>query len=122
MTCTKEVCKECPFRRSAPAGYLGTASHDPHGFLGPHYHGDLRLPCHMRVDWEGRKKNSAAAKPETAPLCRGFVTFMKNNVKYAENEEVREAMKEVEVDRETLFGWQHEFIEHHSQLPKSKTK
>ncbi len=118
MSCSEEVCKECPFRRKSAPGYLGAASYDPHAFLAPHYHGDLRLPCHMRVDWDNRKKNKKGFTPEDAPLCRGFVIFMKNNVKYADNPEVRAAMETVEVDRENILGWQHEFIDHHSEKRK----
>lgn len=109
----KDVCRECPFRRKSAPGYLGEASYDPHGFVGPHYHGDVRLPCHMQVDWEDKTgKKSKTLKD--APLCRGFVIFIKNNVKWPENGEVRIAVDKVEVDRENIFGWMHEFVAHHS--------
>lgn len=113
MTCSDEVCKQCPFRRKSLPGYLGDASYDPHGFLAPHYHGDVRLPCHMKVNWNNKAKT--AKHVDTAPLCRGFVIFMKNNVKGCENEEVREAVKTVKEDRVNIFSWFTEFIDHHKE-------
>lgn len=115
MTCSQKICKECPFRRTSPAGYLGSASGDPHGFLNPHYHGAERLPCHMQVDWEGNKKNGKT--PEDAPLCRGLVTMMKQGCKYPENTEVKATMETVEKNSE-IFSWPHEFYEHHSEIGK----
>lgn len=112
MSCAKKVCRECPFRRASAPGYLGEASYDPHGFIAPHYHGDVRLPCHMAINWETGKNI------DDAPICRGFAIFMKNNVKYADNPEVRKAMEEVKVDRESIFGWFNEFITHHTKKEK----
>ena len=57
----------------------------------------------------------------TRPICRGFAIFMKNNVKYADNDEVRAAMGEVEVDRKSIFGWLSEFIQHHSERLKNES-
>jgi len=111
MTCAKKVCKECPFRRTSPEGYLGSVSGDPHGFLDPHYHGAARLPCHMQVDWEG-KGGDVMESVLNAPLCRGLVTMMKQGCKYPENAEVKAAMETVEPDP-AVFSYPHEFYEHH---------
>lgn len=112
MACSKAVCKECPFRKTSPGGYLGDASGDPHAFLNPVYHGPNRLPCHMQVDWE---ENRGGLTPEQAPLCRGLVIMMKQGCKYPENAEVKRAIETVEKDP-AIFSWPHEFYNHHSEI------
>ena len=104
------VCKECPFRRVSAAGWLGSSSYKPKAFIGPHYHGDIRLPCHMKVNWE---RDDVEYQSATVGLCQGFLIMSKNSCKSHLNEEVREAQKAVEVDRENFFSFPHEFIEYH---------
>lgn len=117
--CSKKVCKECPFRRKSPAGYLGEATYDPEGFLAPHYTwGDESLPCHMLVDWDGTHPQKART-PEEAPLCRGFVTFVKNSVKRSLNPEIAKAAEEIEADHGNIFSWPHEFIAHHKKKERT---
>lgn len=111
--CSPQVCKECPFRRVSPRGWLGEASFpepDPHGFMAPHYHGGLWLPCHKRVNWS---REDAQVQAERAPLCRGFAIFLKNSVKWPETERMERAIEDIEPDHKAIFSWPHEFVEHH---------
>lgn len=103
-------CKECPFRRESAAGYLGAASGQPMEFVGPHWEGHARLPCHMQVDWEAENCQEQAQK---APLCQGFLIMAKNSAKMPYNPEVAQAVRETEPDRELVFSFLHEFKEHH---------
>lgn len=104
------TCKECPFKRTSLPGYLGKASHDPELFLAPHWRGDLRLPCHMKVDWEAE---NAQALARVAPLCHGFLILCKNAAKLPYNSEIKNAVEATEPDRENFFAWAHEFVDHH---------
>ena len=117
MTCSDKVCPQCPFRRKSAPGYLGAMSYDPINFLAPYYHGDQRMACHMKVDWDKQVMRHGRT-PEDAPLCRGLIIFLKNSVKLPLNEEVCAAMQTVEKDTETIFNWQHEFVAHHSKKTK----
>lgn len=73
----------------------------------------MRLPCHTKVNWRNEAKTSKHI--QKAPLCRGFVIFMKNNIKRCENEEVAAAVKTVESDTDTIFNWYNEFLEYHGE-------
>lgn len=106
------ACPECPFRRDSAPGYLGAASGDPVGFLAPHWHAGIPLPCHMQVDWEA---DQTQAEIEAKPLCRGLLTVMRNAAKLPENERVRIARENISVDRETFFSFPHEFHQHHGE-------
>lgn len=108
----KQTCRECPFQRKAPKGYLGAASWDPHDFIAPHWHGDVPLPCHMTVNWH---REDTQEQMSAAPLCHGFLVFGKNQCKSPLNPEVADAMEAVEPDTTTIFQWFSEFITHHSK-------
>lgn len=105
----KKACRECPFSRTSVAGYLGSAT-NPEDFIGPHWHADLRLPCHMKIDWD---KGDAQEQTKTVGLCHGFLVMSKNSCKSHLNPEVREAQRGVEADRDNFFSMIHEFKEHH---------
>lgn len=104
------ACPECPFRRTSAPGYLGSASYDPDAFINPHWYSDLRLPCHMRVDWEAKNIDEQV---EQAGLCEGFLIMSANSCKLHFNTEVRAAQELVNTDRENFFTWFTEFCEHH---------
>lgn len=105
-----EPCAECPFRRTSAAGYLGAASGKPREFLGPHWDGDVRLPCHMSVDWEAQDSQEQAA---AAPLCKGFLIMARNASKAPTDPEVYKAVRQTDPDREKIFTFPHQFYQHH---------
>lgn len=111
MKACKKPCIECPFRRDSNPGYLGEASHDPKGFSGAHWNGVTPLPCHMTVDWE---QDTAQDRAAQAPLCRGILVMAKNCAKSFLHSDVEAARHKVERDTVNVFGWMHEFVDHHS--------
>ena len=110
----KKPCIECPFRRDSFPGYLGSADGDPKGFIGPHWYGELHLPCHMTVDWETEDELEKSRQIEEGHTCIGYATLMKNTCKTPLNKKDREAVKTADRDAETVFKWFHEFIDHHT--------
>jgi len=111
MKACKKPCAECPFRRESAPGYLGEASYDPQGFIGPHWYAGVPLPCHMTVDNESR----VPVLSQDFKLCAGFLIMAKNSAKIPEHPEVRIARDEMEPDRVAVFWHIGEFIEHHSR-------
>lgn len=106
-----KLCKECPFRRASAQGYLGECLGDPWEFLRAHFiEGEVPLPCHMTVDWQ---HPNAQKRAKTAPMCRGFVTFMRNTCKLPRDPEIAALVREVEPDRDTVFASLNEFLLHH---------
>lgn len=105
-------CRECPFKRTSAQGWLGSAS-SPEDFLFPHWHGKLRLACHMRVDWESDEAQEQAL--DTAPLCRGILIMSKNCAKHLDNEEMARARSKVSPDVDAVFRFALEFTDHHSK-------
>lgn len=108
--CAKE-CKECPFRRASAPGFLGSSSGDPWDFAAQHVYGDVYLPCHLRVNWE---KSDAQERALEAPVCRGFMTMMKNAGQMPRNPEMAALYSQMPPDPETFFASYKEFHEHHS--------
>lgn len=122
----RRICRECPFRRESWPGYLG--NDNPTEFVNKAEAG-VAMPCHMKVDYEQPDWEARAA---SAPLCRGALTYLQNNGKRpyvppvevpipeflrAEIPVVLDALDngDVEPDRETVFTWRHEFIDHHQK-------
>lgn len=104
-------CKECPFRRTSAAGYLGEASHEPEVFLNSLEH--TPIPCHMIVDWE-QASDDELEDACWNNTCVGSLQYLKNQAKLPRNPRydklVREALKNPDV-----FTWKIEFINHHSK-------
>ncbi len=101
-------CKECPFRKSSLAGYLGEASYNPHEFLSTTENDPI--PCHMAVDWE---KEDGIDKQYKTP-CIGSLKFLKNTMRIPRNPEYAKLLKGITKD-ETVFEKKADFINHHSK-------
>lgn len=110
----KGICQECPFKRDSPPGYLGGSSGEPLGFIAGPWYGDVRIPCHMTVDWEDSNWEALA---QAAPTCKGFATLCANSCKMPIDPMDAEATRETKPDRETVFANVGEFIEHHGGDP-----
>lgn len=107
-----EMCPECPFSVRSPQGYLGAASGRPLDFITPHLMAEVPLPCHMHVSWE-EEAPAPGRGVHDAPLCRGFLIFMKNVGKLPRAKEYALVLDQVTTDRENVFATLTEFIEHH---------
>lgn len=103
----RRPCRECPFRRGAAPGWLGAASGDPVAFLNSFACGELRLPCHLAVDWEQDKP-----AVQDAPTCAGALAWMRNHHRVPRNtdlaQEVQQASQAPDVFRDVG-----EFCAHH---------
>lgn len=98
----KVACKECPFRRKAPAGWLGP---DPLDFYTTAITFDVPISCHRTRE----KKRSPAA-------CAGSLIHMRNQMKLPRSDEaLRVEMMKVEPDPAAVFQWSHEFAAHHER-------
>lgn len=89
-----QPCKECPFRRVAPPGWLG--SNQPQHFAVNAAH-ESNLPCHLTM-----------SKPDS-PQCAGRAIMWANQCKVARDGSV----PRLEKDREHVFSHIGEFTKHH---------
>lgn len=89
-------CKECPFRRIAPAGYLG--GNDPKSFA-INAANDGHFPCHLTMD-DGLERELE---------CAGRATMWANQAKKSRDTSV----PRLTPDREGVFSHIGEFTEHH---------
>lgn len=103
----KKPCGECPFRRKAPAGWLGAS--DPEGFIGTMITGREDLPCHSTVNYERPDWHARwiAKTDPSAKLCAGALTLQANMLKRPRSGPV------MEPDREHVFSTYAEFVNHH---------
>jgi hypothetical protein len=96
-------CGQCPWRRDSLEGWLGAS--EPGEFLAQSDSG-LRMPCHSTVDYEAANWKAAV---KTAPQCAGHAIFLSNRCKSA-----APGVLKLPADKEAVFSWPHEFIEHHT--------
>jgi hypothetical protein len=68
---------------------------------------ELRMPCHLHVDYEQDDWQEQAAK---APQCAGRAIHMANRCKVPMNPELIKA----KADRAAVFSNPQDFIDHHS--------
>lgn len=97
----KTPCNECPYRRTAPAGWLGP---DPLDWYTQAVEFDAPISCHKTRD---KKKEPAA--------CAGSLIHIKNQCKSPRPPALAAAVDKVEEDTKTVFQWPREFKEHHEQ-------
>ncbi len=104
-------CKECPFRKSSPPGWLGGHKNSREIINVVQF--DQRFPCHMKVTAlvtnDGVPFKRAVVE---ADLCAGALVFMNNNCKRSRDREVAKAQDEVE-HCDDVFEWAHEMEAHH---------
>lgn len=108
----KKICLQCPWRRASAPGFLGSVSGDPWAFAGQHLYGGSEgehLPCHLRINWELPNAQELA---NNAPLCRGYVTFLRNTDSLPTSFDT----SSVEPDHEAVFSNYQEFHLHHHDL------
>lgn len=88
----KKPCSDCPFRRDALAGWLGGQT--PEHFMRLAM-SDSPEPCHATI----------------GPQCAGIAIFRANICKVPRDPEVLQLPR----DKEAVFAWPNEFIEHHTK-------
>jgi hypothetical protein len=99
----KTPCKECPFRRTAAAGWLGGMTADELRALADI---EQRMPCHLHrtVDY---------LLPDPAlPQCGGRAIYWRNQCKVPRMEGV---LLELPADPVLVFQWPHEFVAYHKR-------
>jgi hypothetical protein len=93
-------CPECPFKRTAPAGWLGPYRGDAKAFIADTWQ-EEGMRCHMAVATVGAK----------APLCTGSLICVNNSFKRYRDPAMQEAQDAEGKDHNIMNAW--EFIKHH---------
>jgi hypothetical protein len=106
-------CHECPFRRAAPAGWLGGLTPDEFVLLADQ---EQRMPCHLHM---GKFDASYSDPGTTAPQCAGRAIYWANQCK---TPRVRGALLELPRDTLTVFQWRHDFLGYHSGGPLAERR
>jgi hypothetical protein len=99
----REPCKECPWRRKHPAGWLGGYSAED--FVNQVQFDGPPVPCHLTIPPGGTMADSVS-------MCAGALIFMKNSCKSAQHPDYGDALEKVERSPD-VFQWPHEFLAHH---------
>jgi hypothetical protein len=103
------ICNECPFRRCAAAGWLG--SNTPQDFVQLALD-DESVACHLMVDQTLPRAKWEKAEESTV-RCRGALTLTRNSAKLPRDREMAILVKSVPADRDAVFSNSREFIQHH---------
>lgn len=117
---SSEPCARCPFRRNAPAGYIGGHDH-PEEITDIAVRTDGRFPCHMEVNKqvEGGEKFDRAVW--TAPVCSGAAALLNNMCKLSRQPEVARMQKQIG-KRIDIFDRPEEMDAHHNAFKKRKAR
>lgn len=116
----QQPCKDCPFRRSSMAGWLGSG--DPDHFIdaaladefgGENPAATYAEPCHLTVDYSDPEWRECADEQEA---CVGAAIFYRNVDRFKMPRERRrfEMVRDVQPDHEKVFSTAEEFVEHHA--------
>lgn len=116
MLDNQTICAQCPFRRSSAPGWLGSSS--PEEFIDTTL-SENDMPCHMAVDYEDE---DWLDKLDSIPRCAGSLVFFRNNCRLPRVPELCDAVSKVKADKETVFSFRHEFLEHHGKKKTIKKK
>lgn len=86
-------CSDCPWSRTSLNGWLGGVSVDQWLHRA---HTDTFVPCHTTPNQQ----------------CAGLAIYRRNTCKA-----VHAPLLTLPADKETVFSWRSEFIEHHTKYP-----
>jgi hypothetical protein len=107
--CGTQPCKECPFRRTAAAGWLGEAT--PESFI-VEISMERPLPCHPTIDYTDRDwlRKWNAQGEDTGNICAGSLIMSANMCKLPRDRN----FPRLPSDHKTVFSTHKEFIEYHN--------
>jgi hypothetical protein len=117
----KTPCAQCPFRRTAAAGWLGGLTPDDFKAMAD---SEARMPCHVRADRLSGVDYAAAQQPGTVehglPQCAGRAIHWANQCKVPRTPGV---LLELPPDPVGVFQWPFEFVAYHKAgvLAESET-
>jgi hypothetical protein len=101
-----QPCRECPFRRAAMPGWLGSG--DPQSFVTA-IQREQPLPCHLTVDYEDSRWETQWDRQEIGSTCTGSLIMSANMCKIPRDRSFPRAP----ADRTAVFSHPLEFIQHH---------
>jgi hypothetical protein len=111
MEIRETVCSDCPFRRVAPAGWLG--ANEPREFAQLAL-SDHMVHCHsMMVYDSGMSEEEQQEQEEKTKRCRGAAIMMRNQCKLPRDPQAAAVVLKVDSDNETIFSNFLQFIDHH---------
>lgn len=102
----KKPCNECPFRRIAMPGWLG--SNTPQSFIIDISY-ERPLPCHTSINYEDPRWKRQWERGEIGNICAGSLILMRNMSKLPRDPN----FPRLPADHKLVFSNPHEFIEHH---------
>lgn len=106
-------CKECPFRKNAPAGWLGPWTVDS---IFSQVHSEQGLACHVDV---GTKKHlSDDELVKQAHVCVGSLQHTHKTCKRYRDPELQAMRDKVGPDNDNVLGF--EFKAYHSKVGEKK--
>lgn len=112
-----EPCKQCPFRRKSPAGWLGDAA--PQEFIEATMADEL-MPCHTTVNYDRKDwQEEMMTEKSKVQHCAGARILYRNQCKRSKDATYMaadRAGKVVEVEpSKDVFTTKDEFLTHHNR-------
>lgn len=105
----KKPCRECPFRKEALAGWLGSST--PEQFLATTM-ADHAMPCHLTVDY-GDRNWKAQLESGKASHCAGALDFFANICKMSRDRNRPRGQR-----NDAVFASPQAFLAHHESHGK----
>ncbi len=110
-------CGDCPFRRAAPAGWIG--GHGDPAEISAIVMSDQKFPCHVVVNELENEGADFETAVDAAPYCVGSLAMMNNACKLSRNTFVSDLQKRIGKN-EDVFANVVEFQAHHNVFGRKK--
>jgi hypothetical protein len=101
----KKPCGKCPFRRTAPAGWLGGSTPEEYHLMA---HSDVDVACHTQKGFHDSTTNPLRS-------CAGLAVYRNNSLKSPRGGSALVACDTVAKDTDNEVFKHREFLEHHSK-------
>ena len=109
----KKMCKECPFRASAPSGWLGPWTIDE---IEQIVQFDVNLICHVAVANKQKRGLSNHEIGETGQHCVGMLRYMNSMCKLSRDPDKMNAQQKVRTVDDIPVIAPNGFRNHHMKL------
>lgn len=111
----KKPCKDCPFKKTSLAGWLGNQK--PENIIS-YLEQDHEFPCHNTIPKGSNLVSAEEAKnSETMQHCAGALIMHKKSCKRSRDSKVAQWQSDIKSD-DDVFSHKSQFLDHHKKLDK----
>lgn len=109
---TQTPCRECPFSKSTMPGWIG--GYDEPADLHRLVSNEVRMPCHLTIEYDDVSEGDVAQQERRAPTCVGYLAYANNTAKLFRDRRLRIEAEAVG-KRDGVFASPQELVKFHER-------